>query len=113
MAKKQDTPSSHKPPSTEAGGSPLDIVPTQIIYADKVIAGGFGPQVSRIQLGMERGQGKVVPTECIVLPTAAMVALLVNALPALKNDSLNQQMRSGLEQLRTELAAIEIKKDSV
>ncbi|WP_334166302.1 hypothetical protein [Achromobacter mucicolens] len=86
----------------------LDIEPTEVIYADKVISGGFGPQVSRIQLGMERGNGKVSPTACIVLPTASIVALLTSALTALKDEQLLAQIRHHVTKIEADLATIQL-----
>lgn len=87
----------------------LDIEPTRLIYADKVISGGFGPQVSRIQLGMERANGKVAPSECIILPTASIVSLITSALPALKDPNFIAQLRLHVTKFESDISGIELK----
>lgn len=89
--------------------NPLDIVPTEIIYADKVISGGFGVQVSRIQLGMERGDGKVTPGPCIVLPTASVVSLIISAIPALKDGKMMKELRGFAASIEAQMNMVDLK----
>ncbi|WP_025516813.1 hypothetical protein [Bordetella trematum] len=89
--------------------NPLDIVPTEIIYADKVISGGFGVQVSRIQLGMERSDGKVAPGPCIILPTASVVSLILNAIPALKEGQMLKELRNFAASIEAQINMVDVK----
>lgn len=50
---------------------PVTIIPgpTQTIYQDRFLELGFGPQVSKITLGLEVGENTFSPSISLIMPT--------------------------------------------
>lgn len=88
-------------------GSNQQLENLKVIYADRILNGGFGPAVSRLTLAMEVSQGKYIPSALMVLPTAALIEAMSAMLDGLKeNAELKNALVSGLDALREQINSI-------
>lgn len=58
-----------------------------VIFADRIINFGFGPNVCRLLFGVETGEGKVEGTTMVVLPTDQFLQAMKFMSVALKDNA--------------------------
>lgn len=63
-----------------------DPLTASILYADKVMGFAFGPNVSKLILGMEAHPQKTVPSATLILPTKELIEALQYMLETITND---------------------------
>jgi len=81
--------------------------PTQLIYADRIIAFAFGPAVSKLTLGMEVDSKNFSPTATLVIPTSSLLdALSVIQKAAHDNKDLKEGLIKGFDAIKEQYSKL-------
>jgi hypothetical protein len=79
-------------------------VPTQVIYADRILNMGIGASVSKLTLALDVGDNTVAPFANLVLPTTSLLEALEFMSSAISsNEELKKSIVAGLDALRDKL----------